>query len=220
VFGDRVPSGRNANRTLYQLAQDLKAMKKLSPEVREIVTRAARAALPGDFRHSVVGLRAGKFGYGVKHGLSEFRLDSSLALSERVELSVDRLGTSTNAVTLKTGHNKLMDLEIANKLGVTGDRVHVAVKQLPVSNAAPLQLNIKPGIGGLEVLTGGERAEAQVEVNAVIDKKAIRRSFQLPLEGGVRLKLSSVLSQGTLSVSRIDKLLAPGRDVKIITSSG
>jgi hypothetical protein len=218
LFGERPPSGRNASRTLYQLANDLKSMRKLSPEVRRIVETAARAALPGDFRHSVVGLRNGKFGYGIKHGLSEFRLDSSLTLSERVDLAVDRLGTSSNAVTLKTGRDKLMRLEIANKLGVAGDHVRIAVEQLPVSNAAPLHLNIKPGIGGLDVVTGG-RAEARIEVNALIDKKQIRRSFQLPLEGGARLKLSNVLSQRTLSVSRIDRLLAPGRDVKIITSS-
>lgn len=219
VFGDRPPSGRNAGRTLYQLSQNSKAMRKLSPKVRDIVDTVARAALPGDFRHSIVGLRGGKFVYGIKHGLSEFRLDSSLNLSERVDLSVNRLGTSTNEVTLKTGHDKLMRLDIANKLGVAGDRVHIAVEQLPVSNAAPLHVNIKPGIGGLEVLTGGERAEARIEINAVIDRRQVRRSFQLPLEGGARLKLSNALWQRTLSVSRIDNLLGPGRDVKIIEST-
>lgn len=219
VFGDRRPSGRDANRTLYQLAQDPKAMRKLTPEVRELVSTAASSASPGDFRHSIVGLRRGAFAYHVKHGLSEFRLDSPLASSERVELAVDRLGTSTNSVAVKTGRDKVMRLEIANKLGVTGDHVRIAVQQLAVSTAAPLQLNIRPGIGGLEVLTGGERVETRVEVNAIIDRKPIRRSFQLPIEGGARLKLSNMLSQRTLSVSRIDKLLAPGRDVKIITSS-
>ena len=68
-------------------------------------------------------------------------------------------------------------------------------------------------------MTGGSRVDARIEVTAVIDRKTIRRSFRLPLEGGARLKLSNVLSQRTLGVSRIDNLLGPARDVKIITSS-
>jgi len=112
-----------------------------------------------------------------------------------------------------------MRLEVANKLGVAGDHVRIAVERIPVSGAAPLQLNLKPGLGGLELMTGGSRVDARIEVTAVIDRKTIRRSFRLPLEGGARLKLSNVLSQRTLGVSRIDNLLGPARDVKIITSS-
>jgi hypothetical protein len=201
------------------LAQDPAALRKLSPAARKVVRTAAKSALPGDFRHAVVGLRRGTFDYGVKHGLSEFRLASSLARSESLELAVDRLGTSANAVELKAGRDKVVRLEIANKLGVAGDHVRIAVDQVPVAAAAPLQLNLKPGLGGLEVITGGARVDARVEVTAVIDRKTIRRSFELPLEGGARLKLSNVLSQRTLGVSRIDNLLGPARDVQIITSS-
>jgi hypothetical protein len=70
----------------------------------------------------------------------------------------------------------------------------------------------------IALMTGGSRVDARIEVTAVMDRKTIRRSFRLPLEGGMRLKLSNVLSQRTLGVSRIDKLLGPARDVKIITS--
>jgi len=219
VFGERRPSGRVANRALYHLAQDSEALRKLSPAARKVVRAAASSALPGGFRHSIVGLRRGMFNYGVKHGLGEFRLDSSLARSERVQLAVDRLGTSANAVEVKASRDKVVRLEVANKLGVAGDHIRIAVDQIPVAAAAPLQLNLKPGLGGLEVITGGMHVDVRVEVTAVIDRKTIRRSFRLPLEGGARLKLSNVLSQRTLGVSRIDNLLGPARDVKIITST-
>jgi len=69
-------------------------------------------------------------------------------------------------------------------------------------------------------MTGGSRVDARIEVTAVVDRQTIRRSFRLPLEGGgVRLKLSNVLSQRTLGVSRIDNLLGPARDARILTSS-
>jgi hypothetical protein len=219
LFGERRPSGRVASRTLYQVAQDAEAVGELSPSARKVLGAAAGSALPGDFRHSVVGLRRGAFDYHVKHGLSEFRLDSALASSERVQLAVDRLGTSANAVQVQASRDKVVRLEIANKLGVAGDHIRIVVDQIPVAAAVPLQLNLKPGLGGLEVITDGTPVDARVEVTAVIDRKTIRRSFLLPLEGGARLKLSNVLSQRTLGVSRIDNLLGPARDVKIITSS-
>jgi len=219
LFGEKRPSGRAASRALYHLASDPAAMRKLSPDARKIVATAAKEALPGDFRHSVAGLRRGSFDYAVKHGLTEFRLGSSLALSERMQVAVDRLGTSTNAVNVKANRDKVMRLEVANKLGVAGDHVRIAVERIPVSGTAPLQLNLKPGLGGLELMTGGSRVDARIEVTAFIDRKTIRRSFRLPLEGGARLKLSNVLSQRTLGVSRIDNLLGPARDVRIITSS-
>jgi hypothetical protein len=219
VFGERRPTGRFASRDLYHLAQDAAALRTLSPAARKTVRAAADSALPGDFRHSIVGLRRGTFDYGVKHGLCEFRLGSSLVRSERLELAADRLGTSANAVQVKASRDKVVRLEVANKLGVAGDHVRIAVDQIPVSAAAPLQLNLKPGLGGLEVITGGTHVDARVEVTAVIDRKIIRRSFQLPLDGGTRLKLSNVLSQRTLGVSRIDNLLGPAREGEIITST-
>ena len=220
VFGERRPSGPLASRTLYRLARDPAAMRQLAAEARRIVAAAAGAALPGDFRHSVVGLRRdGALSYGVKHGLTEFRLGSSLAAAERVRLSVDRPGTSTNQVEVTATRDKVVRLEVAHKLGVAGDHVRIAVDRIPVAAAAPLQLNLKPGLGGLELMTGGVRVEARVEVTAVIDRRPIRRSFRLPLEGGARLKLSNVLAQRTLGVSRIDALLGPARDSRIVTSS-
>jgi hypothetical protein len=219
VFGERRPSGPAAARSLYYLAQDSAGLRKLSAEARKLVRKAAGSGLPGDFRHSVVGRRRGNFNYGLKHGLTEFSLDSSLTPSERLELAIDRLGTSANAVEVKASRDKMMRLEVANKLGVAGDHIRVAVDRIPVTTSAPLQLNLKPGLGGLEVIAGGTRVDARVEVTAVIDRKTIRRSFRLPLEGGTRLKLSNVLSQRALGVSRIDNLLGPARDTEIILST-
>jgi hypothetical protein len=219
VFGERRPSGPAASRALYHLARDRKALGELSQETRKILRIAAGSAVPGDFRHSVVGLRRGKFDYAVKQGLTEFRLGSSLARSESVQLAVDRLGTSANAVEVKASRDKVVRLEVANKLGVAGDHVRIAVDRIPVATATPLQLNLKPGLGGLEVISDGTQVDAHVEVTAMIDRKTIRRSFRVPLEGGARLKLSNVLSQRTLGVSRIDNLLGPARDAKIITST-
>lgn len=217
LFGDRRPNGRLAERALYHLANDPAAMRELNSEARKVIRTAANSALPGDFRHTLTGLRQGALNYAVKHGLSEFRLGSTLLPTEKMEIGADRLGTSTNMVNVKANREKMIRLEVTNKLGVAGDYVRIAIEQIPVSTAAPLQLNLKPGFGGLEVMTGGSPVDTKVEVFAVVDRRPVRRSFQLPIEVGARLKLSNVLSEGALAVSRIDNLLGPGRDVKIFT---
>ena len=68
LFGEKRPSGRLAGRALYHLASDPAAMRKLSPDARKIVATAANEALPGDFRHSVVGLRRGAPGEAARQG--------------------------------------------------------------------------------------------------------------------------------------------------------
>ncbi|MEJ7791982.1 MAG: hypothetical protein WKF65_08440 [Gaiellaceae bacterium] len=219
VFGERRPAGPAAERALYHLASDREALRRLPSAAREIIGAAAGSAIPGDFRHTVVGRRRGTFAYAVKRGLTEFRLGSPVAPAERLQLAIDRLGTSANVVEIRADRDRVVRLEVTNKLGVAGDYLRIAVAQIPVASGLPLQLNLKPGLGGLELLTGGAPVEARIEVTAVIDSRTIRRSFRLPIEGGARLKVSNVLSQKTLGVSRIDNLLGPARDHRIVSST-
>lgn len=205
-----------SERTLHHLAADSKAMKQLSTSARELVRRVAREPRPGNYRHNVIGLRRGTFNYAVKHALSEFRLASTLIKGERTRVSVDNIGTSTNTVLVKADRNKAVGLEVTNKLGVGGDYVRVRVDRLSAPENVELQLNLKPGLGGVELLTNGQRVNAQLEVESKINDRMVRRRFEVPLEGGARLKLSNILSQNVLGFSRIDSLFGPSRDAKII----
>jgi hypothetical protein len=213
-------SGLSASeRTLHHLAADPQAMRQLAAAARDLVRRGAREARPGDFRHTVVGLRRGSFKYAVKHALTEFRLGSTLLAGEQTRVSVEDIGTSTHMVGVRADRNKPVALEVTNKLGVAGDYVRVRLDRIPTQGNAELQLNLKPGLGGIELLTNGQRVEAHVNIESRVSGRLLRRGFNVPLEGGTRLKLSSILSQNLLGVSRIDTLFGPGKDQKLIRGS-
>ena len=162
-------------------------MRKLASETRRTIRAVANTPLPGDFRHAIMGKRTDSLDYAAKHELSEFHLISDLISAERIQIGIDCLGTSVNTVEVKARRDKL---------GVAGYHVQLPVEQHAVSSAAPLQLNLKPGLGGLELINSGARMETGLEVGAVIDRQSIRRSFRLSIEDSIRLNLSSVLSQG------------------------
>jgi hypothetical protein len=70
-------------------------------------------------------------------------------------------------------------------------------------------MNLKPGLGGLELLASNQQATTMVTLDATIDGKKTIRRFGMPLTGGLRLKTSQLLSDTTINVSRIDQLFGP-----------
>jgi hypothetical protein len=204
------------DRAVHFVANDPDAMAALEPAARVAVNEAVAAVRPGDFRHTVVGIRDGTLRYAAKHGLTEFRLESTVANGEATQVEVDDLGTSTNTVRVKPDRDKEMKLEVSNKLGVAGDHVRIRIGRLPVQAGKDLQINLKPGLGGLELVATAEQQSLPVEVEAKIGSRIVRRGFVVPLQGGMRLKLSTILSQGSLGVSRIDRLFGPARAALVI----
>jgi hypothetical protein len=205
-----------ADRTIHHVANDRSVMRELPPNARDLIRSVIGAARPSDYRHKVVGLRRGTFLYAVKHGLSELRIESSVTKGEDTLVELADIGTSTNTVKVKTARDKVVKLEIANKLGVAGDHVRVILDRVPVEANKDLELNLKPGLGGLELVTSAPAADAAVSVEATISGKRIKSTFTVPLDGGARLKLSTILSRGSLGISRIDRLFGPAKEVRMI----
>lgn len=126
-----------ASRALYYLVNVPRVMRKLPLETRNALLDAVKIPMSNDFRHTIVGLRKGTLDYTVKHGLAEIYLNSALGESEQIQVGVERLGTSTNVVTVKSRIDKLLRLVLTNKLGVTGDHIQITMTRLPVSAAGP-----------------------------------------------------------------------------------
>ncbi len=199
------------DRTVHHVLNDPAMKAVLSREVSSILGRVAKGNAPLNFIHKVRGIRNGNLGYVVKHGLSEIQIGSSLKVSEQHNIEVNDVGTSKGTVHFGSGREKLVKLQIANKLGVKDDHLRVTIDRIPVDSARKLDVNVKPGLGGLELVSMGRQINASVLVDAVIGGKIIKRRFNLPLKGGVRIKLPSLLSENALNFSRIDQLFGPVR---------
>lgn len=204
-------------RTLHHVVNDTSIISMLDVETLDILTNAVNFSHLGDFRHKVVGRRGVRqLHYAVKHGLSQFKLTAVFAASEHIYITVKDIGTSKNTLQVKSDRRKLIKLEVDNKLGVHRDRIKLTIDQLPVARGKQLDFNLKPGLGGLDVISTAKRADVQVNVEALIEGSTIQRRFSVPLDGGIRLKLSTILSDNSLSVSRIDHLFGPARKSTVI----
>ena len=207
---------RLADRTLDAVVNDAGAMRALEPEVRDLLRAAARETRPGDFRHKAVGLRGGEFRYAMKHGLMEVKISSAVKKGEATQVDATDIGSSTNTIKVKPDATKPIALEISHKLGVAGDHVRIRVDKIPAEAGKEVQFSLKPGLGGLEIVTGTGTTNAPVSIDGVIGGKKVSKKFSVPLEGGARIKLSTILSKGSLGVSRIDKLFGPAKEVHLI----
>jgi hypothetical protein len=111
---------------------------------------------------------------------------------------------------MTSDRTKLVTLELVSKIGVGGnDHLRLTLKGLPIEEGKELALNLKPGLGGLELLTTSLTGTATVSVDALVDGRKIVREFEIPANGGVRLKPSQLLTDDFLNVSRIETLFGP-----------
>jgi hypothetical protein len=90
------------------------------------------------------------------------------------------------------------------------------IDKIPVAVGKELNLNIKPGLAGLDILTTAEKIKATVSINGIISGQAFQRSYGVDLEGGVRIRPSTVISNNELKVGKIDQLFGPLQNGSII----
>jgi hypothetical protein len=204
-----------AGRTVQHMVNDPQTMASLPQPIAQQLQGIAQIGAPLNFVHQVRARRDGQLQYVVKHQLTEIKLGSTLKAAETHKMQVSDLGSSKNTVKIDSASNKLFTLEVSNKLGVGKDYVRINVSNIPVGPGQALSLSLKPGLGGLDLVGIPGAANAIVTVDAVVGAKPFRSQFNVPIDGGVRIKPASILSENALTFSRIDRLfgrpLATGR---------
>ena len=119
------------------------------------------------------------------------------------------VGTSKSMLTLAGATDKAVTIRIEHKLGVGADRIGILIEHIPLTQGNTIELNAKPGLGGVEVVAGGQTVDVAVQVDAVIDGRTISNQFSVAMQDGIRLSPASMLTQGTLHVARIGQLFGP-----------
>jgi hypothetical protein len=198
------------NRAAHFVVNDPAAMARLTPALQDILRQLSRGTGTDDYSHQTSGARDGAFKYVLKYAASEFRMEADLLERETHTVHVADLGSSKNVIRITAERSKLATLQFSTRMGAGADEVTVTMEGVPLDPNGELALNVKPGLGGLELLTGvPETPEATVSVDATVDGRRVLRRFAMPLTGGVRVKLSQVLGDSEMSVSRIERLFGP-----------
>ncbi|RMH32513.1 MAG: hypothetical protein D6690_13560 [Nitrospirae bacterium] len=124
---------------------------------------------------------------------------------------VRNLGTNTTTLGLNSSTRNQLRLEMVAKLGGMRDWMRIILDRVSVDSSQSREVNMKPGLGGLEFVNPGLRGTVPVIIEVMIDGRAVTRNFMLPVHQGARLKVTTALFENALNVSRVDRVFDPVR---------
>ncbi len=205
------------NRNITHLINDRKLMEAIDPAAASSLAGLVSSGSIGkNFKHLLRGINDGQLEYAVKNKLNEFRLQSAVKSAEISSIETKDLGSSTAVVNMICNENKTVKLEINNKLGLGPDNLKITIDKIPAAIGKELSLSIKPGLAGLDILTIGEKVNATVTIQGQVGGKSYNTNFGVDIEGGIRIRPSTVVSGNELKVGKIENLFGQMTDSKMI----
>jgi len=178
---------------------------------------APGTAVNSDFIHKVSGNQSdGQFQYVIKSFLTEIKITCPLATDEQITVGVKNIHKRDHTISLGVSHDKTMSLEITNKLSTGKDHIHLVFDQLPVSKNKDLTINPRPGLGGLDIMPSTGTIKTTVTVESGDNRHTTVSKYPISSDGGIRIRHSTLATEGELLVSKIDKLFGPARDLRTV----
>jgi LGFP repeat/Concanavalin A-like lectin/glucanases superfamily len=194
-----------------------------SATVREIIAASGTIAPPVDypaisqnFIHHTRVVRGGRFEYALKQGLSQMVVTAEAGAGEVHTVKVKDLGSHNNVVTLTGYRDKVFSLQVHNKLGVGRDYLRMEIDDIPMTAGGDLQLNVKPGIGGIELVSAGQVIQSTVTFEYLQHGTRLSSRFALNGQDGLRLVPSTFITDNQLKVSRITDLFGQSLSSDIV----
>lgn len=220
LSSNQVLLSRIRDRAVSHVANDTALMASLDPAVSAaLAILTTSTGIGRNFTHRLRGINSGQLIYAIKNKLNEFRLQSTIQTDETNSVESQNLGTSSSVLKFVTSQDKTVKLEINNKMGVGKDNLKIVIDKIPAAIGKELNFNIKPGLAGLDILTTAQKVNAQVSIQATISGKTYNRNFGVDIEGGIRLRPSTVLTNNELKIGKIDTLFGQLRNPKMVRGS-
>ena len=82
----------------------------------------------------------------------------------------------------------------------------MSIDRIPLAAGGELTVNVKPGIGGVEVVSAGQKIDAMVTFDYQKGRTELRSRFPLAEQNGLRVAPSTFITANVLKVSRINML--------------
>jgi hypothetical protein len=197
-------------RSPQHILNDSRSVAKLNRAVIDELQKMANANSKRNFIHTIKGNKNGTLNYMVKSGLNLFSVETAVNNNETHKLEVNDLGTNFMTLKMNSARTKNVNLSIQNQIGAGGDYTLIKIQNFPISPANNLEVNVKQGIGGVEILNKGPQFNLNVTMSSRINKVASQKTFTVSMDKGVRLMPASFITEKELTVSSIDKIFGPG----------
>lgn len=197
------------SRPAHRIVADQEIRRQLSPAILDALKDLALPLREGSFDHRLRGTKRGKFDYLVRSAGSLMRVGGAIAAREAVQIGVRDIATSRQSLKVSTASKKLLDVSFETLIGSGRDRMRVDIEGLPAEAQQGIELNLRPGLGGIDAMLANDPVDARIKITANIGRRTVRRTYTAPLEGGLRFSVAEALDTGALNVGRIDQLFGP-----------
>ncbi len=208
----------NQNRLVSYLANDAAFQASAGKEASDIINLPAPAAsvMNNNFIHKIEGVNSGSILYAVKHKQNQFVVNGALAAGDTGTITVTDLGTAAAIVNINSTTAKNVQLVITNKMGASGDYLKLTIDDVPLQPNVEMKINIKPGLGGIEMTAAGVQIIARVTCEASLNKRLMSGVFQLNETGGFKIYPSIFITSNQLKVSGIDGIFGNTLTSKVV----
>ena len=94
----------------------------------------------------------------------------------------------------------------------------MTIDNLPLTAGSDLQINIKPGIGGVELVSAGRPINSVVSFEYLRGRTSLSSKFQLKGKDGLRFAPSTFITSNQLKVSRINTLFGASLEGTLVNA--
>lgn len=205
-----------SSRSVHHVLNDDAFVATLTPEVVGILKDVVKFNSPLNFEHNIKGNRNGTLKHVIKDGLNEVYIETPLNKDETHKIEAIDLGSSKSVIKLNSLRVKNANIKVVTKLGVKDNLINLSISNIPLVANKKFELNVKPGLGGVELQNVDPTKTAAIKFESIIDGKRTIKTFNVPLKNGARIKYSHSINNNELVVSYIDKLFGVVKEVKLI----
>ncbi|MCA0375571.1 MAG: hypothetical protein LCH84_07870 [Gemmatimonadetes bacterium] len=185
--------------------------------VRVDALRAAAPALPtgNTVVHTLRGVRRGTLHYALKMGLTEVLVGGASMPGDEHRIRLADVGTQTGTVRITSSRDQRLTLRIETRWGAGRDRLRLDLEGVPVAQGQELALNVKPGLGGVDVVGAGA---LQARVTLEVVRRGVRYAgrFDVASDNGLRVVPSTYLTRQQLKVAQIGALFGPSLRTELV----
>jgi hypothetical protein len=159
-----------------------------------------------NYVHVARGIERGPMEYGIKEGLSEILVRADTLPGDLDTIRVNDLGTHMRTLSITSSRDKVFAFHVHNRLGIGRDHLRMSIANVNLPAGKELRVNVKPGIGGVEMVADGVDLRADVELRYVRGSRSLEDRFAIKEHGGLRFVPSTYITANRLKVGRISKL--------------
>ncbi|WP_375385646.1 LGFP repeat-containing protein [uncultured Microbacterium sp.] len=149
----------------------------------------------------------------IAHALRDYVVRHDGARGSAMRIAGEHLRSTANTLRVAPGSGRKVTLTVTNRVGLQGDVIRARFVDLPAESAAPLTLNVRPGIARWELAGETLQGSATAIVSGIIGGRRFGASYDLTLQSALRIQLPLAADAARLSVATTTGLFADATSV-------